>query len=410
MYISEKKNPQNVTTKTSADSARSCSEGGREGWSQVQRYGSQYDGAIIGAPAFRQAFQQTQHLWPQIYETVNNYVPNTCELEKIINDTIAACDPMDGKTDGVVARSDLCRANYDASASVGNAYYCAASSTSNAQVGSSGSSSATPAQNGTVTAQGVAVFKAMTDGPHDTKGRHLYVGYQPGARDSSVAAGTYNSTSGSYYAAAGGLGAQFVNTFIYETESSELALTGVTGDTLRGWMLTAMQKYSDTLETVWTDLEDAQKAGGKIIHFHGEADASVPTMSSVIYRDQVRREMFPDLSYAEGEAALSEFYKLFLIPGAGHCSPNADNGPFPQTIIGSIIEWVEQDVEPKTLNATILQGSEIGTQQNICAFPYRPMWNGNATEQPECVWPEQKALDAWYPVLDSITLNVYGNA
>jgi tannase len=29
-----------------------CSEGGREGWSQVQRYGDEWDGAITGAPAF----------------------------------------------------------------------------------------------------------------------------------------------------------------------------------------------------------------------------------------------------------------------------------------------------------------------------------------------------------------------
>lgn len=36
-----------------------CSEGGREGWSQVQRY-TDIDGAVIGAPAIRYAFQQVQ--------------------------------------------------------------------------------------------------------------------------------------------------------------------------------------------------------------------------------------------------------------------------------------------------------------------------------------------------------------
>lgn len=40
-----------------------CSEGGREGWSQVQRYADEFDGATIGAPAFRYAFQQVQHLY-----------------------------------------------------------------------------------------------------------------------------------------------------------------------------------------------------------------------------------------------------------------------------------------------------------------------------------------------------------
>lgn len=40
-----------------------CSEGGREGWSQIQRYADEFDGAAIGAPAFRYAFQQVQHLY-----------------------------------------------------------------------------------------------------------------------------------------------------------------------------------------------------------------------------------------------------------------------------------------------------------------------------------------------------------
>lgn len=38
-----------------------CSEGGREGLSQVQRFPEQWDGAIIGAPAIRYAFQQGTH-------------------------------------------------------------------------------------------------------------------------------------------------------------------------------------------------------------------------------------------------------------------------------------------------------------------------------------------------------------
>jgi len=35
-----------------------CSDGGREGQSQIQRFGKEYDGAITGAPAFRYGQQQ----------------------------------------------------------------------------------------------------------------------------------------------------------------------------------------------------------------------------------------------------------------------------------------------------------------------------------------------------------------
>jgi tannase len=41
---------------------QSCSEGGREGWSQVQRYGDEWNGAITGAPAFGFSHQKGMHI------------------------------------------------------------------------------------------------------------------------------------------------------------------------------------------------------------------------------------------------------------------------------------------------------------------------------------------------------------
>lgn len=103
-----------------------CSEGGRDGFSQLQRYGSQFDGAAVGAPAMRMAFQQVIHLFSALVEITNNYFPPTCELTRINNDTIAACDLLDGKQDGVVSRTDLCKLQYNATVSIGNTYACAA--------------------------------------------------------------------------------------------------------------------------------------------------------------------------------------------------------------------------------------------------------------------------------------------
>ncbi len=90
-----------------------CSEGGREGWSQVQRFGDEWDGAVIGAPAFRYGQQQVNHLYSHVVEQTIGYYPSPCELQTIVNATIAACDPLDGKTDGVVSRTDLCKLNFN---------------------------------------------------------------------------------------------------------------------------------------------------------------------------------------------------------------------------------------------------------------------------------------------------------
>ena len=90
--------------------------------------GEEWDGAITGAPAFRFSFQQVQHLYSNVVEQTLDYYPPRCELEKIVNETIAACDPLDGKTDGVVARSNLCKLHFNTSTIIGKPYYCAATS------------------------------------------------------------------------------------------------------------------------------------------------------------------------------------------------------------------------------------------------------------------------------------------
>lgn len=77
-----------------------CSDGGREAMSQVQRWGEEYDGVVAGAPAFRYAQQQVLHVYPATINVVNDYFPPPCALDKIVNATIAACDPLDGRTDG----------------------------------------------------------------------------------------------------------------------------------------------------------------------------------------------------------------------------------------------------------------------------------------------------------------------
>ncbi|KAJ3553433.1 hypothetical protein NPX13_g10888 [Xylaria arbuscula] len=149
-----------------------CSDGGREGMSQVQRWGDLYDGAITGAPAFRMSHQQVNHVFPALVEHTLDYYPPTCALAKIVNATIAACDPLDGRTDGVVSRTDLCKLQFNLSSIVGESYYCSASSGSSGPGGMKkrqGSSSSTPEQNGTVTAQDVAVAQAIYDGLHNSQ-------------------------------------------------------------------------------------------------------------------------------------------------------------------------------------------------------------------------------------------------
>lgn len=379
-----------------------CSEGGREGWSQVQRYADEWDGAITGAPAFRFSFQQVQHLFSNVVEQTLGYYPPPCELEKITNLTIAACDPLDGKTDGVVARSDLCKLQFNMNSTIGQPYSCPAVPASTVSI----PSPATPAQNGTVTAQGVNVARTIIDGLKDTHGRRVYYSYQPASVSFADAATQYNSSTNQWELEVNAFGAEFVTRFLQMVNASTLPnLDSVTYDTLKAWMIDGWQRYEDTLQTTWPDLTPFHSAGGKVLHFHGESDNSIPTASSVCYYESVRSVMYPNLSYNASVAALNDWYRLFLVPGAAHCSANANqpNGPFPQTNLAVLIDWVEKGVEPKTLNATVLAGENQGANEQICGWPLRPLWRNGTME---CMY-DQRSINSWLYDLDAIKLPVY---
>lgn len=121
-------------------------------------------------------------------------------------------------------------------------------------------------------------------------------------------------------------------------------------------MVQGMERYMDSLQTTLPDLTPFYEHGGKIIHFHGEQDSSIPTESSVHYYNCVRKMMYAGKSYNESTSALKEWYRLYIVPGAAHCATNElqPNGPFPQTNFAVMAQSVEQGIVPQTLNATIL--------------------------------------------------------
>ncbi|KAF2769240.1 tannase and feruloyl esterase [Teratosphaeria nubilosa] len=384
-----------------------CSEGGREGWSQVQRFADEVDGAVIGAPAFRYSFQQVQHLYSNVVEQTLDYYPPPCELMAIVNRTIEFCDPLDGLTDGVVSRTDLCKLTFNINSTIGTPYYCQASSAGRT---SAGYTPAYPAQSGNVSAQGAAVAAKIIEGLKDSQGRQVYFSYQPAA--TFVDAQTeYDNSTDSWVLDQSGLGAEWVERYLMLQNASLLpTLEGVTYDTLKGWMIQGLHMYSDSLQTTWPDLGPFHQAGGKVLHYHGESDNSIPTASSVRYHESVRKVMYPGLSYNASNAALNKWYKLYLVPGAAHCdiNPYQPNGPWPQTNLQVMIDWVERGIEPTTLNATVLQGQYKGENRQICQWPLRPKWTSNAREtaNPECVY-DQSSIDTWHYDLDAIPIPVY---
>ncbi|PKX93382.1 putative tannase [Aspergillus novofumigatus IBT 16806] len=388
-----------------------CSDGGREGMSQVQRYGDLYDGAITGAPAFRFAQQQVNHLFPSVVEKTLDYYPPPCELAKIVNATIEACDPLDGRTDGVVSRTDLCKLHFDLSKIVGEPYYCAAQTSTSLGFGFSkrqapgSTTSYQPAQNGTVTKEGVAVAQAIYDGLHNTQGQRAYLSWQI-ASEFSDATTEWNNDTGSWELSIPSTGGEFVTKFVQLLDLDNLStLDNVTYDTLVEWMNTAMVRFLDSLQTTVPDLTTFQSSGGKLLHYHGESDPSIPAASSVHYWQSVRSIMYPGVAASKSLKELQEWYQFYLIPGAAHCGTNSlQPGPYPQNNMEIMIDWVENGVRPTRLNTTVSSGDYAGETQMLCQWPTRPLWKDNSTF--DCV-NDEKSIDSWTYTFPAFKLPVY---
>ncbi|OAG02836.1 tannase and feruloyl esterase [Paraphaeosphaeria sporulosa] len=392
-----------------------CSDGGREGMSQVQRWGEEYDGVVAGAPAFRFAQQQVTHVLSSAIEHTMDYYPPPCALKKIVNATIDACDSLDGRTDGVVSRTDLCMLNFNLSSIVGEAYYCAAQSStslgfgfSKRQAGPAGSTTSyQPAQNGTVNANDIAVAQGIYDGLFNSQGQRAYVGWQIGS-ELSDATTTWDNDTNSWALSIPSTGGEYVTKFVQLLNLDNLSdLEGVTYDTLVDWMNTGMIRYMDSLQTTLPDLRPFQSSGGKLLHYHGESDPSIPSASSVHYWQSVRSIMYANATDEEAQEAMSDWYQFYLIPGYAHCGSNSlqPNGPAPQDNMATIIDWVENGIKPSHLNATVSSGDYAGEVQKLCQWPQRPKWSGNSTDF-ECE-TDEASIESWTYTFDAFKLPVY---
>ena len=133
-----------------------------------------------------------------------------------------------------------------------------------------------------------------------------------------------------------------------------------------------------------------------MIQYHGWADDAVAPRDSIRYYESVASFMNAN---AQGRRAGSSFratqgfYRLFMVPGMGHCwgGPGADNFgnkpglPSPKLdaehdVVSALERWVESGVPPERIIATkSTEGSaakgEMPTHL-LCPYPQVAVWTG----------------------------------
>ena len=121
------------------------------------------------------------------------------------------------------------------------------------------------------------------------------------------------------------------------------------------------------------DLSAFRDAGGKVIFYQGWADpAAVPEMTIGYYED-VREQM-------GGQHQIDKFFRLFMIPGAGHCWEPPHPAPDIFNPIELLENWVEKDVAPVRIEAK--QHDEAGNTirtRPLCSYPGIARYKGSGS-------------------------------
>ena len=141
-----------------------------------------------------------------------------------------------------------------------------------------------------------------------------------------------------------------------------------------------------TLSAVNPDLKKFQERGGKLIMYHGWSDAAIPGQSSVNYYQSVVEKM--------GPKSVTEFARLFMVPGMQHCGGGDAPSAFGQLAFGAgdaqhdigkaLEHWVEDGVPPEQIIATKYKtpanpANGVARTRPLCAYPKTAQWKGSGS-------------------------------
>jgi feruloyl esterase len=103
------------------------------------------------------------------------------------------------------------------------------------------------------------------------------------------------------------------------------------------------------------------------LFYNGVSDPWVSALDTIQYYERLGETN-------GGAAAVSDWSRLFLVPGMGHCrSGEATLDEF--DALSAIVSWVEDDRAPAALNAT---GRAFpGRSRPLCPFPLHAAYRGS---------------------------------
>jgi feruloyl esterase len=316
----------------------SCSNGGRQGLLEAQRYPEDFDGIVANAPWVDQTGFTIGALWNQ-RAFAETHV--TAEKMAVVAESVMKkCDVVDGLADGLIDDPRQC--SFDVardvpSCSAGSSAMCLTSAES-------------------------AAVQKIYDGPQ-SNGRTIFPGFMLG---SEALVPRPNGAAGSAWlglivpAEPGGRTADFglaeatMRYLVFDPPRADWDFR--TFDFDRDPQL--LERWGALANATDTDLREFRASGGKLLVTYGWADSILQPLMGVDYYEKAVASNGPNGT---------DFMRLFMIPGMAHCAGGL--GPDQHDAVTAVIDWVEKGTAPDSLVARKVVNGAVTRSRPLCPYP-----------------------------------------
>ncbi|HUQ52929.1 MAG TPA: tannase/feruloyl esterase family alpha/beta hydrolase [Gammaproteobacteria bacterium] len=327
----------------------SCSNGGRQGLLEAQRYPEDFDGIVANAPWVDQTGFTIGAIWNQRAFAETHVSAD--KLALVGSRVMEVCDAVDGLRDGLIDDPRQCKFNV-----ARDVPSCSGSNAAGMCL--------TPAE--------AAAVQKVYDGPQ-SGGRQIFPGFMVGS-EAVLPRPNGPATSG------------WVGLIAPAEAGQRPADFGLAEATMRYLVLrppqaewdfmkfdfsrdpSSLARWGEQANATDTDLRDFRARGGKLLMTYGWADAILQPLMGVNYYEK---------AVAANGANGTDFLRLFMIPGMAHCGGGL--GPDQYDAVTAVVDWVEKGVAPDSMIASKIVNGTVTRSRPLCPYPQVARYKGQGS-------------------------------
>lgn len=308
-----------------------CSTGGRQAYGEPQRYPDDFDGVVAGAPGINFTRQTAAELAiiQQVHKNPASFI-SAEKLKMLHSAVMAACDELDGVKDGLIENPLHCQ--FDP-----GTLLCKEADGPNC-----------------LTAPQAALVREIYAGVKDSSGKLVFPGLPPGT-EAGWGMMLIRTEPLEY-----GVGA-YRSVVMQDPQWDYLTLD------LDRDIPAADKKVGAIMNNNDPNLKAFFARGGKLLGYHGWADGGNSPLNHIAYYKSVAGVM-------GGEKALSNSYRLFLVPGMGHCGGGDGTSTF--DLLKMIDTWVSTGKAPESIPASRVRDGKVDRTRPLCPYPQQAVYKG----------------------------------